>query len=98
MVSINRNFGVKVANTQQPAQEAVTKNDKNGTTLKKPAYPQPEHIEEYKDRQGALDALRNGTLAVGDTYWKDGVQYEVTRISIDPITGKQTGFGAQPKS
>ena len=56
MVSINRNFGVKAANTQPPAQEAVTKNDKNGTTKKEPAaYPE----EQKAANQYGKDDLNN---------------------------------------
>ena len=52
IVSINRNFGVKVANTQPPAQEAVTKNDKNGTTKKEPAaYPEEQKAAKPKENQ-----------------------------------------------
>ena len=91
MVSINRNFGVKVANTQQPAQEAVTKNDKNGTTLKKPAYPQPQNAH-FKDWDFFWQCVKTGDPVVvqdGDTVEKDGIKYRYTKDenggSLNPV-------------
>ena len=97
MVSINRNFGVKVANTQQPAQEAVTKNDKNGTTIKKSVdFPKPQELGSGPTTWGSIEdadkAAKWGLLKDGDQYYgPDGTLMTVT-LTRDDAGNPDGGF------
>ncbi len=92
MVSINNNLGIGALKATAKAETTGIQKDDGQVTVKEGAlFPQEPAVQKQYTAEDAWKDYKEGKLAVGDTFYKDGVRHVVIAIRYGD-DGKPTGF------